>query len=191
MFRIKFNLLLGILLRLGMIYLGIYFCKYISIFLKNNFFDKLIFYYICKNIRIMIQRIQSVYMFLSFLLMAIVSFFIPMPLSITETMLWITSSFSVLNLLFLFSGILSIIAIFMYQNRKLQFVLNRVSILINLILLGLFIFQSIKLPGVSQGAMKGIEMCVFLPIISVILLVMANKAIQKDEDLVKSVDRIR
>jgi hypothetical protein len=130
-------------------------------------------------------------MLLSFLLMAIVSFFIPMPLSITETMLWITSSFSVLNLLFLFSGILSIIAIFMYQNRKLQFVLNRVSILFNLILLGLFIFQSIKLPGASQAAMKGIEMCVFLPIISVILLVMANKAIQKDEDLVKSVDRIR
>ena len=108
-----------------------------------------------------------------------------------QTFLWITNSFSFLNLLFLLSGILSIIAIFIFQNRKLQFVLNRVSILINLILLGLFIFQFTKLPGASQEAMKGIQMSVFLPIISVILLVMANKAIQKDENLVKSVDRIR
>ena len=139
----------------------------------------------------MIQRVQTVYMLFSFLLMAIVSFFLPMSLVKNQTFLWITNSFSFLNLLFLLSGILSIIAIFIFQNRKLQFVLNRVSILINLILLGLFIFQFTKLPGASQEAMKGIQMSVFLPIISVILLVMANKAIQKDENLVKSVDRIR
>jgi hypothetical protein len=94
-------------------------------------------------------------------------------------------------ILFLLSGVITFATIFLFKNRKLQFVLNRVSILINLILLGLFIYQSTKLPGATQEAMKGIEMGVFLPIISVILLVLANKAIQKDENLVKSVDRIR
>jgi hypothetical protein len=40
-----------------------------------------------------------------------------------------------------------------------------------------------------QISEKGIGM--FLPIISIVLLVMANKAIKKDEALVKSVDRLR
>jgi hypothetical protein len=31
----------------------------------------------------------------------------------------------------------------------------------------------------------------FLPIFSIVFLALANKAIKKDEDLVKSVDRIR
>ena len=36
---------------------------------------------------------------------------------------------------------------------------------------------------------KGIGM--FLPILAILLLVLANNAIKKDEDLVKSVDRLR
>jgi hypothetical protein len=31
----------------------------------------------------------------------------------------------------------------------------------------------------------------FLPIVAIVLLVLANKSIKKDEDLVKSVDRLR
>ncbi|MFY7811647.1 MAG: DUF4293 domain-containing protein [Flavobacterium sp.] len=136
----------------------------------------------------MIQRIQSIYLLLAFILMSIVSFFTPIYFQIDYKFIYDDLFFLIL---FLTSGILSLISIFLYQNRKLQFVLNRVSILINLILLGLFIFQSTKLSGANLKAMKGIEMGVFLPIISVILLVLANKAIQKDENLVKSVDRIR
>jgi hypothetical protein len=136
----------------------------------------------------MIQRVQSIYLLLAFILMCIVSFFTPIYFQIDYKFIYDELFFLIL---FLTSGILSLISIFLYQNRKLQFVLNRVSILINLILLGLFIFQSTKLSGANLKAMKGIEMGVFLPIISVILLVLANKAIQKDENLVKSVDRIR
>jgi hypothetical protein len=40
-----------------------------------------------------------------------------------------------------------------------------------------------------QISEKGIG--IFLPICVIVLLVMANKAIKKDEDLVKSVDRLR
>jgi Domain of unknown function (DUF4293) len=136
----------------------------------------------------MIQRVQSIYMLLSSILMCGISFLLPIYKE--QVQVFILDNFTFLTL-FLISGIITLISIFLYQNRKLQFVLNRISILINLILLGLFIYQSTKLPGATQEAMKGIEMGVFLPIISVILLVLANKAIQKDENLVKSVDRIR
>ena len=61
--------------------------------------------------------------------------------------------------------------------------------ILNVILLGLFVYQSLNLSGETLVSEKGIGM--FLPIGSIILLVLANKAIKKDEDLVKSADRIR
>ncbi|MDG2152208.1 MAG: DUF4293 family protein, partial [Polaribacter sp.] len=73
--------------------------------------------------------------------------------------------------------------------RKLQFVIGRLVILINLFLLGLLIYVSLTLPGEISISEKGIGM--FLPIIVVLLVVLANKAIKKDEDLVKSADRLR
>ena len=47
----------------------------------------------------------------------------------------------------------------------------------------------LTLSGEAMVSEKGIGM--FLPIVVVLLLVIANKAIKKDEDLVKSVDRLR
>ena len=72
---------------------------------------------------------------------------------------------------------------------QLQFVLGRLNILINLFLLGTLIYLSQTLPGETSVSEKGIGM--FLPVIVILLLVIANKAIKKDEDLVKSVDRLR
>lgn len=91
--------------------------------------------------------------------------------------------------LFLGSAVLSIISIFMFKNRKLQFVLGRLNIILNFFLLGFFVYLSLNLSGETIVSEKGIGM--FLPIISIVLLVLANKAIKKDEDLVKSVDRLR
>lgn len=91
--------------------------------------------------------------------------------------------------LFLVSAILAFVAIFIFKNRKLQFVVGRLTILINLILLGLLIYVSLTLPGEASVSEKGIGM--FIPILAILLLVLANKAIKKDEDLVKSVDRLR
>jgi ABC-type polysaccharide transport system permease subunit len=62
--------------------------------------------------------------------------------------------------------------------------------ILNLILLGLFVYRSLNLSGeTATVSEKGIGM--FLPILTIVLLVLANKAIKKDEDLVKSVDRLR
>lgn len=90
---------------------------------------------------------------------------------------------------FLASGALSLVTIFLFKNRKLQFVLGRLNIILNFFLLGFFVYLSLNLSGETQVSEKGIGM--FLPIISIVFLALANKAIKKDEDLVKSVDRLR
>ncbi|MGC6431461.1 MAG: DUF4293 domain-containing protein [Jejuia sp.] len=90
---------------------------------------------------------------------------------------------------FLVSGVLALITIFLFKNRKLQFVLGRLNIILNFILLGFFVYLSLNVSGETLVSEKGIGM--FLPIISIVLLALANKAIKKDEDLVKSVDRLR
>ncbi len=89
----------------------------------------------------------------------------------------------------LLSGLLSFLSIFIFKNRKLQFVLGRINILLNLILLSVFVYLSLTLPGETLISEKGIGQ--FIPIITIVLLVLANKAIKKDEQLVKSVDRLR
>ena len=61
--------------------------------------------------------------------------------------------------------------------------------ILNFILIGLLVYHSLTLSGEATVSEKGIGM--FLPIFSIVFLALANKAIKKDEDLVKSVDRIR
>ena len=67
--------------------------------------------------------------------------------------------------------------------------MGRLNMILNLILLGLFVYRTLNTSGETAISEKGVGM--FLPIISIVFLVLANKAIKKDEDLVKSVDRLR
>ena len=85
--------------------------------------------------------------------------------------------------------VLIVWSVFKFKQRLHQFVLNRLSIILNFVLVGVFAYQSLNLPGEASASQKGIG--VLLPIISIVLLVLANKAIKRDEDLVKSVDRLR
>jgi len=94
----------------------------------------------------------------------------------------------VFGLIFL-SVALSIISILTFKKRQAQFVMNRLNIISNFVLLGVFVYRSLTLSGETLVSEKGIG--VLLPIISIVFLVLANKAIKRDEDLVKSVDRLR
>ena len=88
------------------------------------------------------------------------------------------------------STTLSLLSIVSYKKRQNQFVIGRLNIILNLILLGLFVYRSLNVSGETPAVSeKGIGM--FLPVVAIVLLVLANKAIKKDEDLVKSVDRLR
>jgi hypothetical protein len=61
--------------------------------------------------------------------------------------------------------------------------------LINFILLGVFVYFSQNLSGETIVSEKGIGL--LLPILLIVLVVLANRAIKRDEELVKSVDRLR
>ena len=143
----------------------------------------------------MIQRIQSIYLLLAGVISGGLIFFVNLWSTLKGNVSGIDLLFSnsfiekAVSVNFFLSALLSIVAIFLFKNRKLQFVLGRLNILINLILLGLLIYLMLTLSGEAMVSEKGIGM--FLPIVVVLLLVIANKAIKKDEDLVKSVDRLR
>ncbi|MCF6131841.1 DUF4293 family protein [Flavobacterium wongokense] len=87
------------------------------------------------------------------------------------------------------SNTLTFLSILSHTKRQQQFVMGRLNIILNLILLGLFVYRTLTASGETAISEKGVGM--FLPIFSIVFLVLANKAIKKDEDLVKSVDRLR
>jgi len=137
----------------------------------------------------MIQRIQTVYLILSFVVMGVLPYIFPLWKMSNGTEFYFMADM-VYTPIFGLITTLSLLSILFYKKRQNQFVMNRLNMILNLILLGLFVYRSLKVSGetvvVSE---KGIGM--FLPIVAIVLLVLANKAIKKDEDLVKSVDRLR
>ena len=136
----------------------------------------------------MIQRIQTIYLLLSAAVSAGLIFVLHLWTNSIDIPVFAKDEYLYLGL-FLGSALLSLISIFNFKNRKFQFVLGRLNIILNFILLGFFVYQLLIPPGESNISEKGVG--IFIPILSIVLLVLANKAIKKDEDLVKSVDRLR
>ena len=136
----------------------------------------------------MIQRIQSIYLLIVTLLSAVLPFFVDLWVEMEGNKVNVQNNTLFLSL-FLSSAILALVCIFLFNNRKNQFVVNRLNMILNLFLLGFFVYRSLNLPGEIEVSEKGIGM--LIPIVSIVFLVMANRAIKRDEDLVKSVDRLR
>ncbi|MCF6182392.1 DUF4293 domain-containing protein [Lutibacter sp.] len=144
----------------------------------------------------MIQRIQSVYLLLATFLSVGLIFLVYLWKNLAGDKFYVLDAFASNNLLlksvtilFFVSGLLSFIDIFLFKNRKLQFVVGRIIILINFILLGILVYFSQNLSGEIKISEKGIGL--LIPIITIVVISLANKAIKKDEELVKSVDRLR
>ncbi|WP_130736188.1 DUF4293 domain-containing protein [Flavobacterium sp. J27] len=137
----------------------------------------------------MLQRIQTLYLLLSCIITAALPFvFFLWKEETNNNPVFFTSSMKYM-ILFGLTSLVTLISIFSYKKRQTQFVLNRLSIILNFILLGFFVYRTLSLSGETEVSEKGIGM--ILPAISIVFLVLANRAIKKDEDLVKSVDRLR
>lgn len=136
----------------------------------------------------MIQRIQTIYLIIALIVAGILPFVFPLWVDQSNTDYYFISNILYV-VLFGLSAILSLLGIISYKKRENQFVIGRLNIILNLILLGLFVYRSLNLSGETTVSEKGIGF--FLPIVSIVFLALANKAIKKDEDLVKSVDRLR
>ena len=137
----------------------------------------------------MLQRVQTIYLLIALFSAALFPYVVPLWKLDSGADFYFNQNL-VYVVLFGLSASLSIVSILSFKKRQLQFVLGRLNIILNLILLVLFVYRSLnvsgEIPAVSE---KGIGM--FLPVLSIVMLVLANKAIKKDEDLVKSVDRLR
>ncbi|HEX9981047.1 MAG TPA: DUF4293 domain-containing protein [Flavobacterium sp.] len=135
----------------------------------------------------MLQRIQTVYLILALITTGALPFVFPLWKTAGGDYYFMNST--IFTALFGLGTALSLLSILSYKKRQQQFVFGRLNIILHLILLGLFVYHSLNLSGETIVSEKGIGM--FLPIVSIVFLVLANKAIKKDEDLVKSVDRLR
>ena len=129
----------------------------------------------------MLQRIQTIWTLLA-VLAAVFLFITGQDVDVFGNIPMIDISCIVLVL----AGALSI---FSFKNRKRQILLNTISIIINVLLIGVLAYWLLNLSGGIQIPEKGIEPV--FPLIAVISLLIANMYIRRDERLVKSVDRLR
>ncbi len=141
----------------------------------------------------MIQRIQSVYLLLNSIFGGLIFVFYLWKTEKKVYLLDLLSSNSLLlksiPFLFILTLIVPFVTIFLYKNRQLQIIAGRLTILMNLALLIVFSFLTLTSQKYVSISEKGVAM--FLPILSLILILLANKAIKKDEKLVKSINRLR
>ncbi len=128
----------------------------------------------------MLQRIQTVYMFLGFLAALFYAYFVYFEIFTDNQLYGFAAGMPALLIL---------INIFLYKNRKWQIKLNILITFVLIVLLGLSIYQVGLLSGEKSFSEKDIKLLV--PVISIVFLLIANKYIKRDERLVKSVDRIR
>jgi hypothetical protein len=155
----------------------------------------------------MLQRIQSVYLFLAGLVifalflfpLAHNIFFAGMPSTISVTGVYVhgnmqvmhVKTFPALSIATIIVGLLPMVLVFLYKNRQIQTLLCYVYIFV---LFGYTYWQvqEVKeLMDVSTFKIGNFGIGVLICPISIILALMAAKAIQRDEKLVKSADRLR
>lgn len=144
----------------------------------------------------MLQRIQTLYLLLAAIFSGGLIFILKLWKTVESTSFYVMDSFGsnnglliFMSSLFFISAVSSFCTIFLYKNRQLQFVIGRLIILINFILLGIIVYFSQNLSGEIKVSEKGIGL--LIPICSIVLVVLANRAIKRDDELVKSVDRLR
>ena len=131
----------------------------------------------------MIQRIQSIYLFVAAISMILISFKVPV-YNLNET-LFMAQDDTKMFVLTIVGAIFSLLGLFMFKNRKFQMKLIRFTVLIQMII-GIRIFMLFnKFEVVLNYSF------LFLMTFTLIALIMAYRGVKKDDDLVRSVDRIR
>jgi hypothetical protein len=146
----------------------------------------------------MIQRIQSVFLFLAscgFGLQFITDFFTSAASytgMLGDKILEIQDNLILLGLT-IGGALIPIVAIFLYSNRNLQKNLAMVSAVLAIILPVAAGGLSVQEMGSNNLQSSGIQpsLGAFLPIVSLISSILAHKYIKKDDKLVRSMDRLR
>ena len=131
----------------------------------------------------MIQRIQSIYLLVAAIAMTLISFKVPV-YTLNETM-FMAQDDTKMFILTIVGAIFSLLGLFMFKNRKFQMKLIRLTVLIEIIIVVRLFMLLNKFEVVLNNTL------LFLMAFSLIALIMAYRGVKKDDDLVRSVDRIR
>lgn len=141
----------------------------------------------------MIQRIQTVYLFLGALALATLGLFdMPWNSTAASTHGWFVPSLA--GLIVLTVG-LALWAIFLYERRETQRTVV-VGVQVATVLLagvlygGLFLTAELTFTG-PQGIVWGRAVVLVLPILAYVFFYLARRGIVHDIELVKSMDRLR
>jgi hypothetical protein len=129
----------------------------------------------------MIQRIQSLYLLVVILLSSLMLYLSLVPSFGMELNSWFYANYGFYSI-----PLLATICLFFYSKRKIQSILCFVLILLNLI-----VVQICGLKAFEGNTHTIILLAFVASIVECILLFLARRAIDKDEKLVRSIDRIR
>ena len=129
----------------------------------------------------MIQRIQSLYLLVVILLSSLMLYLSLVPSFGMELNSWFYAYYGFYSI-----PLLATICLFLYSKRKIQSILCFVLILFNLV-----VVQICGLKAFEGNTQTIILLALVASIVECILLFLARRAIDKDEKLVRSIDRIR
>jgi hypothetical protein len=86
--------------------------------------------------------------------------------------------------------LLAFITIFQYKRRMLQNRLNLLNIFLNVLLIG-GIFYYVSMLETATGATADYQIATVFPLVSLVMIFLANHYIRKDERLIRSANRLR
>ena len=127
----------------------------------------------------MLQRIQTLWMMIAALSAATFTYVV-YPATSDFSVYYTTGAWLAALLIFL--------NIFLYKYRHVQVWVNVSVIFLLLILIGLRAYEAYASGGIPVSKKDAVWL---LPALSIVFVKLANKAIWRDENLVKSADRIR
>ena len=131
----------------------------------------------------MIQRVQSIYLLVAAII-SLASYFIFPKLDLFFINMSLMDYFIIPYLFFCF--FMSTLNIFLFINRKLQLNINKFQLLIHLFVLIVFFYFFYQEKMLNPDLIWTLT-----PISSIVFLSLANKGIKKDENLIRSIDRLR
>ena len=130
----------------------------------------------------MIQRIQTIYL-LMISIVAILGIFLFTP---TEFVGFGLLTPVVLKIYLVLTGSLSTLTLILFKRRKTQLSLNRLHSFFQ-ILASIGLVYEIS----NTNDLEALLPWLAIPILILILLLLSSNAIKKDEDLIRSIDRLR
>lgn len=148
----------------------------------------------------MIQRIQSLFLLLIAVLSAALFFFpsfivrTTVSASSVQEVPYLIQSNILASAAAALSGLLALVTIFLYSNRQRQMMLCRLNMLLIIGTVGLILqasdTSSLDKVTASQTSVQ-YSFAVYMPLVQIILDLLALRFIKKDDDLVRSADRLR